>query len=55
MEGTRGARRVCVGKPGNRDYLEDVGLDGKIILKCIGWGACTNLICLRIWTGGGLL
>jgi hypothetical protein len=38
--------------------LEDPGLDGKIILRCIfkKWdGALTGLIWLRIGTGGGLL
>jgi hypothetical protein len=41
-----------------RDYLEDPGVDGRIILKRIfrNWdGAWTGLIWLRIVTVGGLL
>jgi hypothetical protein len=41
-----------------RDHLEDPGIDGRIILRCIlrKWdGAWTELIWLRIVTGGGHL
>jgi hypothetical protein len=35
-----------------RDHSEDIGMDGKIILKVyfkeIGWGLWTSFICLRI-------
>jgi hypothetical protein len=54
----RGAYRVLVGKPEERDYLEDIGVDGTIILKRIFKkrdGVWTGLIWLRIGTGGGLL
>jgi hypothetical protein len=41
-----------------RDYLEDLGVDGRIILRRIfrKWevGAWIELIWLRIGTGGGL-
>jgi hypothetical protein len=36
---TQGEMRIVynifVGKPEGRDYLEDLGVDGKIMLKCI--------------------
>jgi len=42
-----------------RDHLEDLGVDGRIILKCIlkkiGCGAWTVLIQLRLGPVGGLL
>jgi hypothetical protein len=55
----RGAYRALVGKPEGRNHLEDPGVDGRIILKCIfeklGVRAQTGSIWLRIGTGGGLL
>jgi len=42
-----------------REHLEGLGVDGRIILKCIfkkwNWGAWTRLIWLRIGTDGGHL
>jgi len=47
-----------VGKPKGRDHLEDLDLDGRMILKWIlkkqdGRG-CTGFIWLRVGTGSGL-
>jgi hypothetical protein len=42
-----------------RGHLEDVGIDGRILLKSIfknwDWEAWTVLIVLKIGTGGGRL
>jgi hypothetical protein len=55
----RGAYRVLVGKPEGGNHLEELGVDGRIILKSMFKksveGAWTGLIWLRIGTGGGRL
>jgi predicted transcriptional regulator of viral defense system len=56
----RGVYRVLVRKRGERDYLEDPGADGRIILRWIlrKWDVgvwTTALMWLRIRTGVGLL
>ena len=55
----RGVHRVLVGSLRGKDYLEDPGVDGRIILKWIfmKWNgvAWTGLIWLRIGTGSGHL
>jgi hypothetical protein len=56
----RGACRIWVGKPeGNRPLGEDIGIDGRIILKWMlrksVWRAWTELIWLRIGTDARLL
>jgi hypothetical protein len=55
----RGTYRILVGRPEERNHLEDRGVDGRIIIKWLfkEWdgGAWTGLIWLRIGTGGGLL
>jgi hypothetical protein len=42
-----------------RDHLKDLGIDGRIILKCnfknLNGEAWTGLLCLRIEMGDGLL
>ena len=52
----RGIYRVLVGKPEERDLLEDPSLDGRIMLRWIfrKWdvGIWTGLSWLRIRTGG---
>jgi hypothetical protein len=51
--------RVLVGKPEGKNYLEDPGVDGMIILRLIfrKWNVevWTGLIWLRIRKGGGRL
>jgi hypothetical protein len=55
----RGVYRVLVGKSDGRDHLEDLGVDGRIILRWIfrKWdvGAWTGSSWLRIGIGGGNL
>jgi hypothetical protein len=60
MGENRGVYRVLVGKPeGERDYLEDPGVDGWIILRLIvtKWdmGAWIGSSWFRIGTGVGHL
>jgi hypothetical protein len=51
--------RVLVGRTEGKRSLEDLGVEGRMILKWIfkQWDgqACTGLIWLRIGTGGGPL
>jgi hypothetical protein len=55
----RGAYRILVGRPEERNHLEDPRINGRIILKLIfrKWdgGTWTGLIWLWIGTSGGLL
>ena len=59
MEDRRGAYRVLVGTHNGREHLEDLHIDGRMILKWIfkKWDvkAWTGLLWLRIGTGGGHL
>jgi hypothetical protein len=53
-----GHRKVYTGRPVGKSHLEDLGVEGKIILKWIfkTWdGACNVLVWLRLRTVGSLL
>jgi len=50
--------QVLMGRPEGIDHLENLGVDGRTLLKWIfmKWDkAWTGLNCLRIGTGGGML
>jgi hypothetical protein len=55
----RGVYKVLVGKPEGRNHLEDLGVDGRILLRWIfrKWDvrAWTGSMWLGIETGSGLL
>ena len=59
MGGRRDVYWVWWGDLSERDYLEDVGINGKIILKLVfnKWfgEALTGSSWLRIWAGWGCL
>jgi len=59
VAGTGNRRGAYRGDPREGDHLEDIGVDGRIILKCIfkRWNgkARTGLIWLTVRTGGGNL
>jgi hypothetical protein len=51
----RGAYRFWWGNLRERDHLEDPGVDGRVILKCLKESGWTGLIWFRIETVVGLL
>jgi hypothetical protein len=59
MGKSRGVYKIMMGNLRERDHLEDPGIDGRIILRCIlkKWDgrALPGVIWLRIGTGGGNL
>jgi hypothetical protein len=59
MEEMRNSCRILVGELEGKDNLEDLGIDGRIILRWSleKWGlkVWTGFIWLRIQTSGGLL
>ena len=56
---TYGRPQSCIQDFRERDHLEDLRIDGRIILKCnfrkLDMEEWTGLIWLRIGKGGGLL
>jgi hypothetical protein len=46
MGAVRNVCKVLVGKLEERDYLGDIGIDGRIILKC-----ALKELDMRVWTG----
>jgi hypothetical protein len=56
----RNVCRVLMGKPVEKDHLEDQGVDGRMgskwtLRKSVGWGGGSGFTWLRIGTVGGLL
>jgi hypothetical protein len=51
--------KFCFGKPEEKIPSEDLGVDARIILKCVvgkcGWRVWIGFIWLRIRTGSGFL
>jgi hypothetical protein len=55
MRERRGAYRVWLGDAREIGYFQDLGVDGRIILKWIfSWGVWVGLIWLRMRSSGGL-
>jgi hypothetical protein len=56
MGETRNAHTILVGKPEGKRHSEELGVDGRIILKWIlrklGWKLWTGFIWLRIGNSG---
>jgi hypothetical protein len=56
MREMRNVYTILVGKPEEKNHLEDLGIDRRIILKWIfEFGMWNGSIWLRIVTGSGLL
>lgn len=57
--GKRNGYKALVGIPKEGDHFEDIGVDGKVILKCTfkEWGGCAwmGFIGHRVGTGCGVL
>jgi hypothetical protein len=49
----RNAFKIVVGKPEGKNHLEDLGIDGRIILKLILWKWGGSVWIRFIWFGTG--